>query len=120
MECATRSSGRGAKHGSALLRIASAVEQKQGSAGTVQEAFGLNPAIASSQEEYAAFFDYQSSREAFGLADFQKTGARDKGGEISQKEVRSGHSRSRGPPSTRAGREICSVKMPFSIISTLF
>ena len=56
----------GASFGSTLLRIASALEQKQDSAGTVQDDFGLNPAIASSQEEYEAFCGDRSSREAFG------------------------------------------------------
>ena len=54
--------------GSALLRIASALEQKQDAGGTVQDAFGLNLGIANSQEDYDAIFGDQSSRESFGAA----------------------------------------------------
>ena len=54
----------GASLWGALLRIASALEQKQGSVRTVQDVFGSNLAIASSQEN-DAFFGDRSSREAF-------------------------------------------------------
>ena len=54
--------------GSALLRIASALEQEHDSGGTGHDAFGLNPGVANSQEEYDAIFGDQSSRESFGAA----------------------------------------------------
>ena len=54
--------------GSTLLRITSALEQNQDAGGTVQDAFGLNPGIAHSQEECDAIFGDQSSRESFGAS----------------------------------------------------
>ena len=55
--------------GGALLRFASALEQKHDSGGTVHDAFGQNPGVANSQEEeYDAIFGDQSSRECSGLA----------------------------------------------------
>ena len=42
--------------------------QKHDSGGTVHDAFGLNPGVANSQEEYDAIFGDKSSRESFRAA----------------------------------------------------
>ena len=72
--------------GGALLRIATALEQKHVSAGTVQDAFGLNE----------AFFGDQSVREAPRAGRLGDKCAGAKGGENPQRETRGGHCCSRG------------------------
>ena len=54
--------------GGALLCVASALEQKHDSSGTVHDAFGQNPGVANSQEECDAIFGDRSSRESSGPA----------------------------------------------------
>ena len=54
--------------GGAFLCVASALKQKHDSGGTVHDAFGQNPGVANSQEEYDAIFGDQSSRESSGPA----------------------------------------------------
>ena len=54
--------------GGALLCVASALEQKHDSSGTVHDAFGPNPGVANSQVEYDAIFGDRSSRESSGPA----------------------------------------------------
>ena len=60
--------------GGALLRIASALEQKHDSGGTVHDAFEPNPGVANSQEEYDAIFGDQPSR-VFSTCQAPRSGA---------------------------------------------